>query len=105
MFVGGNFYTFRLNAALNSPSRMKSGRHVMENSQSPSQVYLSAAQAALNRIDAESLMRAAGVVAEAIGGGSVVQLFGSGHSSLLAQEVFYRAGGLIAINPILDPRL
>lgn len=31
--------------------------------------------------------------------------FGTGHSSLLAQELFYRAGGLVAINPILDPRL
>lgn len=77
----------------------------MENSQSPSQIYLSIAQSALNRIDAESVMRAAGVIADAVGGGCVVHLFGSGHSSLLAQEVFYRAGGLIAINPILDPRL
>lgn len=77
----------------------------MENSLSLSQLYLSAAQAALNRIDVESLMQAAGVIADAIGGGGIVHLFGSGHSSLLAQEVFYRAGGLIAINPVLDPRL
>lgn len=77
----------------------------METSQSPSQVYLNAAQSALNRIDAESVMRASAVIAGAIGGGGIVHLFGSGHSSLLAQEVFYRAGGLIAINPVLDPRL
>ena len=105
MFETGNVYTVKFDPALNSPRRMKSGRLLMENSQSPSQVYLSAAQSALNRIDTESVMRAAGVVAEAIGGGGIVHLFGSGHSSLLAQEVFYRAGGLIAINPVLDPRL
>lgn len=77
----------------------------MENTRPSSQVYLSAAHAALDRIDVESLMRAASLIAEAIAGGGIVHLFGSGHSSLLAQEVFYRAGGLIAINPILDPRL
>lgn len=77
----------------------------METSQNPSQVYLSAAQAALNRVDMESVRRASAVLAQAIGGDGIVHFFGSGHSSLLAQEVFYRAGGLIVISPILDPRL
>ena len=72
---------------------------------SPSQRYLSIAESVLNRIDRDSISRAAEGVAEAIGRGGVVYLFGSGHSSLLAQEVFYRAGGLVAINPLLDPRL
>ena len=31
--------------------------------------------------------------------------FGTGHSHLLAEEVFYRAGGLARAVPILDPRL
>lgn len=31
--------------------------------------------------------------------------FGTGHSSLLAQEVFYRAGGLVNIRPILETSL
>ena len=31
--------------------------------------------------------------------------FGTGHSHLLAEEVFYRAGGLARATPILDPRL
>lgn len=72
---------------------------------SPSLVYLGAAQSLLRRIDRDSVMRAANVVAAAIGSGGIVHLFGSGHSSLLAQEVFYRAGGLVGINPVLDPRL
>ncbi len=31
--------------------------------------------------------------------------FGTGHSHLLAEEIFYRAGGLARATPILDPRL
>jgi uncharacterized phosphosugar-binding protein len=77
----------------------------MENSLSPSQIYLSTVHSVLNRIEADSIQQAAGLIAESIGAGGIVHLFGSGHSSLLAQEVFYRAGGLIAVNPVLDPRL
>jgi uncharacterized phosphosugar-binding protein len=72
---------------------------------SPPEAYLSTAQAVLQRIDLGSVRRAAGFVAGAIGAGGIVHLFGSGHSSLLAQEVFYRAGSLVAVNPVLDPRL
>ncbi|MFM8322570.1 MAG: SIS domain-containing protein [Chloroflexota bacterium] len=32
-------------------------------------------------------------------------IFGTGHSHLLAEEGFYRAGGLAAITPIFDPAL
>jgi uncharacterized phosphosugar-binding protein len=32
-------------------------------------------------------------------------VFGTGHSHLLAEEVFYRAGGLAHAVPILDPRI
>ncbi|MDR2646583.1 MAG: SIS domain-containing protein [Oscillospiraceae bacterium] len=31
--------------------------------------------------------------------------FGTGHSSLLAQELFYRAGGLVCVQPILESAL
>jgi uncharacterized phosphosugar-binding protein len=31
----------------------------------------------------------------------IIQLFGCGHSHILSEEVFYRAGGLVPINPIL----
>jgi uncharacterized phosphosugar-binding protein len=34
-----------------------------------------------------------------------VFLFGTGHSCLLAQELFYRAGGLVTLQPILEPQL
>ncbi|MBN9655799.1 SIS domain-containing protein [Halobacillus sp. GSS1] len=32
--------------------------------------------------------------------GGVIHTFGCGHSSLLAQDVFYRAGGLVPVHPI-----
>lgn len=32
-------------------------------------------------------------------------VFGTGHSMLMALEVFYRAGGLVRVYPILDPTL
>ncbi|WLR47572.1 sugar isomerase domain-containing protein [Halobacillus litoralis] len=35
-----------------------------------------------------------------IQGGGIVHTFGCGHFSLLAQDVFYRAGGLVPVHPI-----
>ncbi|MGG1677945.1 SIS domain-containing protein [Neobacillus sp. NRS-1170] len=49
----------------------------------------------------ENLKKAAEKVAEAIQNGGIVQLFGCGHSHILTEEVFYRAGGLVPIKPIL----
>lgn len=48
---------------------------------------------------------AAGMIAESIGAGGVVHVFGSGHSHMMAEEVFYRAGGLFAFNAMLDINL
>ncbi|KGR81486.1 sugar isomerase domain-containing protein [Lysinibacillus odysseyi] len=43
---------------------------------------------------------AAQIIAERIEKGGILQLFGCGHSYLLAQEAFYRAGGLVPVRPI-----
>lgn len=40
-------------------------------------------------------------IAQKIQQGGVIHLFGCGHSALLAQEIFYRAGGLVPAKPIL----
>jgi len=48
---------------------------------------------------------AAEVVAECVGRGGIVHVFGSGHSHMMAEEVFHRAGGLIAFNAMLDVNL
>lgn len=48
-----------------------------------------------------NISRAAGHIADTIGAGGLVHVFGTGHSHMLGLEMFYRAGGLAAINPIL----
>ncbi len=45
------------------------------------------------------------IVATALAGNHLVYVAGSGHSHLLAEEVFYRAGGIAAAQAILDPDL
>lgn len=37
--------------------------------------------------------------------GEVLHVFATGHSSLIAQEAFHRAGGLVPVNPMLEPFL
>lgn len=72
------------------------------------EVYFEEAHRALDRLAREqgdSIRRAAVVVAGALAANGVVHVFGCGHSHLLAEEAFYRAGGLAAVNPILDRRL
>lgn len=59
----------------------------------------------LSRLDPQQIDAAADLLATALGRGGIVHIVGSGHSSLLAQEIFFRAGGLVAVNPILDSRL
>ena len=44
-------------------------------------------------------------VATALAADHLVYVAGSGHSHLLAEEVFYRAGGIAAAQAILDPEL
>lgn len=43
---------------------------------------------------------AAQMIFKSINSGGILQLFGSGHSQLLAQDAFYRAGGLVPVKPI-----
>lgn len=44
---------------------------------------------------------ASSLVAETLVDDGLVHVFGSGHSHMLAEEMFYRAGGLGAVNPVL----
>jgi uncharacterized phosphosugar-binding protein len=55
------------------------------------------------RDEQESVERAADLVADTIERDQLVHVFGTGgHSSMGAQEMFWRAGGLVPINPILE---
>jgi uncharacterized phosphosugar-binding protein len=60
----------------------------------------------LNRIDetqTQALQQAAALIKKSIDAGNVVHIFSTGHSHMLVEEMFYRAGGLVPVNPIFDP--
>lgn len=52
-----------------------------------------------------AIEKAAQVIADAIQNDQLVYAFGPTHAGILAQELFYRAGGLVPVNPILPPGL
>lgn len=53
----------------------------------------------------ENIEKAARAVADTLENGGRVHAFGTGHSHMLAEEIFYRAGGLVNVNPILESGL
>ncbi|MGW7685153.1 sugar isomerase domain-containing protein [Kribbella sp. NPDC054772] len=68
--------------------------------------YLSAITDLLGRIEAEeqdSIAAAAGLLVDQIAADRLVHVYGpGGHSNLAAQEIFFRAGGLMHVSAILD---
>ncbi len=70
--------------------------------------YINELTSLLERIKLEQAynIRQAGlIVAEALAAEGVIHAFGTGHSHLIAEEAFFRAGGIAAVNPILNERL
>ncbi|GAE32843.1 sugar isomerase domain-containing protein [Halalkalibacter hemicellulosilyticus] len=70
--------------------------------------YLSKIQHGLKIIEKTELKqieKAALQVSHTIKNNGLLHIFGCGHSHLIAEECFYRAGGLVQINPILDEAL
>jgi uncharacterized phosphosugar-binding protein len=66
--------------------------------------YLAEASRLVERLAGDewaSLSAAAALVADALARGGSVHAFGTGHSHMLAEELFYRAGGLVRVKPIL----
>jgi uncharacterized phosphosugar-binding protein len=53
----------------------------------------------------ESMRRASSSIAGSIMNGGIIHIFGCGHSHILAEEMYYRAGGLVPVHPILDTAL
>ncbi|WFO75145.1 SIS domain-containing protein [Desulfurococcaceae archaeon MEX13E-LK6-19] len=54
------------------------------------------------RDEQENIDKASTVVAEALENDKIIHVVGAGHSAMVGEEMFYRAGGLAAIDPILD---
>jgi uncharacterized phosphosugar-binding protein len=70
--------------------------------------YISELQGVLEKIkvqQAEAIQKAGVLAADALEAGGIIHAFGSGHSHMMAEEAFFRAGGLAPVNPILDRRL
>jgi uncharacterized phosphosugar-binding protein len=62
----------------------------------------------INIIDVEetkNIERAAEMIYQAMRQKGLLHIFCTGHSHMIAEEMFYRAGGLIQVNPILEPFL
>ena len=63
---------------------------------------LSALLARTLDLQKESMERAAQAIAACLKSGHMVYTLGTGHGHLLALEVFYRAGGMARVCPVLD---
>ena len=55
--------------------------------------------------NAVAIDNAAERIAASLQQGGLLHTFGTGHCHILAEEIFYRAGGLVTANAILDPGL
>lgn len=70
--------------------------------------YLEKASAILKKIEESQLGKieeAAEIISQAIIDGHMLFAFGCSHSALPVQDIFYRAGGLMLVNPIFGPGL
>ena len=59
----------------------------------------------LENTQEEKIDQVAAVCAESIEKGGLLYFFGTGHSHMIAEEPFYRAGGLACVYPILETDL
>jgi uncharacterized phosphosugar-binding protein len=70
--------------------------------------YFDKAVAVIEKIrstQSQNLETASEWIKTSLENGSVLHVFGSGHSHTIGEEVFYRAGGLAPVNAILDVNL
>ena len=59
----------------------------------------------LEEKEIQNIDEASQIMFEAMKNDKIVHIFATGHSHMFAEEMFYRAGGLVQINPILEPFL
>ncbi|MEZ4498032.1 MAG: SIS domain-containing protein [Thermomicrobiales bacterium] len=71
------------------------------------EAYFSALRILIDELRGESasIDAAATMIADTIASDGLIHVFGSGHSHMMAEEVFHRAGGLWAFNAMLDINL
>ena len=59
----------------------------------------------IEEVENDNINKACDIMYNAMKNDKVVHVFATGHSHMFAEELFYRAGGLVQINPILEPFL
>ncbi len=64
--------------------------------------YLAGAEEALRKVraDLHNIRQAAAIISEAIQKGQAIFSFGASHSFIMTEELVYRSGGLMLVNPI-----
>lgn len=65
--------------------------------------YFAEIQSLLSKVSEQEqrqIESASKIIVECFQNGGILQIFGCGHSHLLAQDTYYRAGGLVPIRPI-----
>ncbi len=70
--------------------------------------YLDAVISNLEQVksqEKEALAQAAEAMADSVAGGGMIYVFGCGHSAALSMDIFYRAGGLMLVQPIFGDRV
>ena len=55
--------------------------------------------------ESENIKKASKLILETFKNKGIVHVFATGHSHMFAEELFYRAGGLVPIDPVLVPEL
>lgn len=58
-----------------------------------------------DKVNKESMEAASKLICDCIKNDGIIYMFGCGHSGLIAQDCFYRAGGLANVQPIFVPEL
>lgn len=59
----------------------------------------------IHRTQKDHIQEIAVKIADSIEQGGILHVFGSGHSHMIAEDVFHRAGGLACVNAMLEPSL
>jgi len=55
--------------------------------------------------EGSAIAKAAEALADTLSAGGMIYVFGCGHSATLSMDLFYRAGGLMLVQPIFDDRI
>jgi len=72
------------------------------------QAYLQRLCSMLNDVERDeigAIQAAAEKTYQSLKNGGLLHVFSTGHSHMIVEELFYRAGGLVPVNPILDNSL